>query len=707
MSTGTRSRLVALLAVAVGGAMIAGLAVTLPQWATPSAAPINVSTPLPAAPDDYTVYAGSGDLIWAEFPGDGDSGRSGLSLDRGRTWTTLGMTPERSHLTAGAGRLAYFGGDDGMGLPRFLYPTALQHGDWDESWQVAAMGTKAILATNGRLVRAERTTVKVTFAALPKSATRPTHRYAFSADSAQLVRLTTTSGSSDYAAVVDVATGRSVGRLTLPRTSQHRIGGSAVFSLTSSKSGLRLCRQPLPSGRAACLKVAGGDHRTKAAQLHQFGARSIIRDPLNTAPLLVEDGRVTAVALPAGTVSWARDGAGDPTRPLLRVLDAEDHPHHLTVEPDGSTAEYRAVPRVPVLIWSLALSPTILFGDHWANGQGAVEWQRTIGTSGLGDPTAAPGRVTGTSGSRWVVQDDKHRRWAYDHGSRGAAVGEFWGITGPYLLGQDDVSLVNGKKLVTKRPKALFGSLVAERITAPQGQPGYWVAIRDLAGPTMQPVPVKLTDSDYTYGLVRLWGDWIGTTPDNDSALVINWRTGAVLTQPFDLAYLGDGFAVLADPNHELSIWVFATNTVTPLGTGTSELVFDADGDRIAYADADRLYLRTVAGAGLSSPRLLGVLTSGRATRTARWKASIDLTKPLAAGTLVIRDKAGRAVRTLTTPASSTGSLRGISWNGRNTAGKQLRGTYTWELVAAATDGSGQAVAVTGVGPPKGSITVG
>ncbi len=683
---------------------------TIPRPTTPAqpaAAPTVLSTSLPTIPDDFSVLAATDDLIWVRLPADYDQNRTSLSKDGGRTWTKLGTMPEYGHETAGAGRLAYFGGDDGLGVPYYLYPTDLDNGDWGELWNVAAMATKATLATNGRLVRAGRANAAITFAALPKSATKPSHRYAFTSDSSYVVRISTTQGSSDYASVVDVARAKSVGRLILPRTSQHRVSGSALYSLTSSKSAARLCRQPLPSGAASCLKVAGGDDRKKAAALYQFGENSVVRDPASATPLLVEAGRVTPIVLPAGTVSWTAEGFGDPTRPLLRTLDAAGQPHHVRVSADGSTIEYRAVPRVPVDVWSLALGPTELFGSHWDENADEVNWRRVVGTTGLGSPSPAVGRVRVVSGSRRAVTGSSDRTHLYDGDRRGVPADDIWTLTGPYLLSGDDVSLVTGKKLATSGAEALFGSLVAEHIKTPKGQNGYWLSVRDLAAPSAVPVKIRLIGSSSLLSPVYMWGDWLGTGTSDGNARVVNRRTGQVLTRHVGLVHLGDGFAVVDDENYSLSIWQFATNKLTRLDKGSSSLLFDAYGNKVAYTDTKRLLVRTVPGAGLSRPRLLGALTSGKATRESPWDTAIDLTKAVTAGSLVIRDRAGRVVRTLATPPSPTGSIRGISWTGRDATGKQLKGTFTWELIAAATDGSGFAGSVSGDGPAKGTITAG
>ena len=105
---------------------------------------------------------------------------------------------------------------------------------------------------------------------------------------------------------------------------------------------------------------------------------------------------------------------------------------------------------------------------------------------------------------------------------------------------------------------------------------------------------------------------------------------------------------------------------------------------------------------GESAPHIIGVMgTKNTITPVAPLNLELDLTKPLKAGTLTIADPSGKTVTTLTTPASTDGSLRGLTW----TPPAGASGTYTWTLNA--TDSSGQtAVNTVGNGPASGTFTV-
>jgi hypothetical protein len=73
----------------------------------------------------------------------------------------------------------------------------------------------------------------------------------------------------------------------------------------------------------------------------------------------------------------------------------------------------------------------------------------------------------------------------------------------------------------------------------------------------------------------------------------------------------------------------------------------------------------------------------------------------------VITASDGSVVKKLATPASPDGSLRGLSWDGRDQTGKLVGvGTYTYTLKADAQDGTGTVVSIDGTGTGSGTLTV-
>ena len=113
--------------------------------------------------------------------------------------------------------------------------------------------------------------------------------------------------------------------------------------------------------------------------------------------------------------------------------------------------------------------------------------------------------------------------------------------------------------------------------------------------------------------------------------------------------------------------------------------------------------IAAIEGLPASVPRLLGALGADvfQADGEGRWQPQFDLTTPVGAGVLTLADSAGEAVATVPLPAGPSGSIRGVSWDGRGTDGELVSaGDYSWTLDV---DG---AVSVDGLGPASGRLTV-
>lgn len=668
---------------------------------------IVVQEPLPTGPMDFTVLAATKDVIWASFSAPAALSGDRISMDGGATWQPGIGQFSIGPATGSAGRFGYAATNDELPMPYVMNPvdpTAAQALRWaDDSSRYLAIGVGAALSSNFTLAtRTRRRTV--TFPALPAAATKPTHSYAFTGDAALALRITRTSGAHDYVAMVDVRTGKKAGVLALPRTSVHQAAGSDLYSLFADGQGLALCRQPLPSGQPSCQPVATGDHRGIHPRLYQFGVGSVIHDPLSLHPLLVEEGRVTPVVLPAGTTSWRGEGSGDPTRPLLRTVDADGEPHHVRVAADGSTAEWLAVPRIPHTPFALAITPTAVLGT-W-NGDRRT-WVRALANDQLQPATWLPGPgVSGASGSRWLIWGGKATRTLYDAGTPVRTV-KASSVSGPYLSTETGVQLVDGRQVSTTPALAQFGSLVAEKAPRSAGK-GLRLVVRDLADPSGEPITVRLSKQDW-YGNAYLWGDWVGSTDQGGGngefrTVLRNYRTGETRTHAGTLWALGDGYAVL-ESDAQLAVWNVGTDAVVRFGIAFDAQAFAISGDLIVYTTSGVMVVRRLPGVATSQPRLLGAVSSGHGAPESPWTAAIDATKPLAAGDLTIADSTGLVVRTLPTPAAPDGSLRGLAWDGLDDAGRALpKGTYTWTLVAFGTDVSGQVVNVTGTGAATGTI---
>lgn len=673
-----------------------------------------VREPLPTIPANFKVMAATGDVVWASIDG---TSENRLSLDGGTTWTA-GVDQREITLPVGyRGRFGYLGGDDGEGTPYEMDPAAPDRAaqlNWDDDGRIVAVGVAGALSRNGLLMT--RSAVgRIDFAALPSGAGKAVHSYAFSGDAALVLRISTTAGH-DYAALVDTATRKALGTIELPVARQHVVAGSAIHSLVADARGLSVCVQPLPTGASTCQQVAEGDHSNVEPRMYQFGERSLIDDPISAAPLLVENGRVTPVVLPSGTVTWAGEGNGDPTRPLIRTVDGTGSTHHLRVDQAGATTEWSMVPRQAVVPYSLNLTPTTLL-IGWPPGARGVE-ARPLSATGFGQPAWLPGNgvgVAATSGSRWLILADG-RYAVYDNGRPiDAFTPQPLSLSGPYVTTGDGTFLISGRRVADG--VASFGSLVAERVSPTNGSGPLVLRVRDLAAQQAKATTVRFGDDSYAQQPIRLWGDWVGTTlySDGDRAELRNLATGQSRTRPGLLVGLSDGYAVLglpptdpAEPRVRLVIWNLASDETMALEGATDGSQFSIDGSRIAYISGTDLVVRTIPGVATTQPRLLGAVTQGNATPDQPLILAIDTTKPLRDGTLTISDSTGAVVRTLATPVAVAGSLHDLRWDGRSDTGLQLpAGRYRWALAAAAVDGSGLVVSVTGGGPAEGSITIG
>lgn len=158
------------------------------------------------------------------------------------------------------------------------------------------------------------------------------------------------------------------------------------------------------------------------------------------------------MALPAGTTSWQRDGTGDPSRPLLRTVDALGNPHHLRVAPDGSVTEYLKVKQKPLEVFDLTLAPTQVFGTLWGWqperfkwGWGPLQQQWALSKDSIGPAMATPFAVSMVTGSRWIVSDSRDRQNLYDAARKGARVRDADALSGPFLLYENSVAMVTGR----------------------------------------------------------------------------------------------------------------------------------------------------------------------------------------------------------------------------------------------------------------------
>ncbi|MDF1489795.1 FlgD immunoglobulin-like domain containing protein [Tessaracoccus caeni] len=142
---------------------------------------------------------------------------------------------------------------------------------------------------------------------------------------------------------------------------------------------------------------------------------------------------------------------------------------------------------------------------------------------------------------------------------------------------------------------------------------------------------------------------------------------------------VGDGILVVGD-----TVIDTATGKTSKIDGWGSAL----DNNRVAYQveKNDRpadVRVETLDFGGKSAPRMLGVIAKTSLTSGDKWKADIDFTKPLLKGKLEIRDSKKKVIRSITLPATSDGSYRDVTWDGKDSKGKLVpAGSYTWTVNA-------------------------
>ncbi|MFI6009522.1 FG-GAP-like repeat-containing protein [Streptomyces sp. NPDC051243] len=143
-------------------------------------------------------------------------------------------------------------------------------------------------------------------------------------------------------------------------------------------------------------------------------------------------------------------------------------------------------------------------------------------------------------------------------------------------------------------------------------------------------------------------------------------------------------------PSRNLVGWTdIGRDSLTPGARWT----VDRFGGGVAYADTEHRVHLVPTGVPASAPTVIdSTVTAGSAGFSGTWW----LSKPVAAWTVTVRDKAsGAAVRTLS--GSSARGLLKAAWNGKDSAGRLVNnGTYTWTLTAQPADGQGAALSRTG-----------
>lgn len=499
---------------------------------------------------------------------------------------------------------------------------------------------------------------------------------------------------------------------------------TVMWAAKTSRGDLALCRFPLATRTTTCTPVATG-MTLQNVQMGGTATATLLTGEASgmRRAWLVEDGRVVQVRTPGGARVYPAPGSLG-SRPLVSTVDGYSVVH--VVAPDGTLSRAYSGPTGPLLpvcvrcvpAFGVSLTPDrVLYLDRRAGvaPSSLSQWVRSITALGVGAEVALAPRVpalfnpVGISAGRGVATDEAQRALLYDRGvltqtiTAGIAVTD---ISGPYYLAFNPRD-VRGREYPSPA-SALFGSLTAEAKQFRAGEP-YEVQVADLsrAGQVVFRAPLP---ADVTYAnVVGLYGDWVAVNEHRAtgrSLTVINTQTGRRISRPSVQGQetLGDGWIT-----YDNGIWRFADDTVDTAITGGKDALGSDRINRVAFADGASMVLRTVPGVGTSPARFLGLMAAESFDPSGEpWRPEIDASKPLKAGTLLLKDRNGAIVRRIATPASADGSIRGLAWDGRDATGRVLgQGAYVWEFVADGADGTGTIRDVRGKGTPSGLVVIG
>lgn len=495
------------------------------------------------------------------------------------------------------------------------------------------------------------------------------------------------------------------------------IVGDRVEYVKRVDKAVSVCSRPLDGIGETCALVATLGSASHSVMADRSGAA--IRLELNGVEYLWENSQLTRASYVGSSAVWT--GIGNPDRPLLRV-SATSSGSIQEVAADGASTKLFDDFGDPISPDDLDLAADRVAGVD----KRLSAWSRSLSADAIG-PESVFGAHTSTvvlTSGRTVVKGETGLTF-YDRGTKKstfATTGSLVDASGPYALvsvaGKGSIRTSSGAVAATN-PVGIFGSRYVGLATN-----GHDALVKDVvSGQTLATIDTSSLTGTWNPDLTRIWGDWIscdldtGLTMPNDEPItdahVYDLSTGIRRTyEGGSVVSLGDGVAVVYDrTTQRYVLWTILTNDRATLADDVRQPVMD-DGNRVAYAEGGDLVVKTVSGAGASAPRLLGTVAPASFNPNAgAWKPEFDTTKALAEGTLEISHGTGLDLvvdRELTVPASSDGSIRGVSWDGKNTAGEWLAdGAYTWTLKTTdAADPDKDLVAIDGTSAASGTVTV-
>ncbi len=748
--TGVRPSRRAFAVLLASGLAMFGLGAIAPTTATAAGDDLRVT--LPGGMAEQTVIAASGSALLVSSTGSRIPDR--LSTDNGATFVpfmpTVPANGSIAHVAHGKVVWATIGESTTLLTYDFSNDAPVQH--VVSGWVEAADAHTAILRSDADGVTTRSAKDLATGDVHPLPFTAPTDtttvHTTVDVDDGSLALATTTTTDAEglagdgYLDLQPVTGELSVlsAPVAVPGLVAAVLRGDQVVYATVAAEGFGICfLDATASAGPSCqpFTVDGVPDPRAATVALDVGAEWVLVTPrwgAGSQARLVVDG-TAAPGEPAPVVPPAADrskvfAVGDSARPLASVWRGTTG-YIGQVEAGGTVSRLYTHPTTPVDVTGLRLTPDRVTGLDDRTGQAASgyqAWQRSVSDVAVDKEVLfGPEAVgIGASGSRTLV-DDGGRLQLFEGGRpAGSLTPPRYGanaesLTGPYFVGRtvayDQVMRVDGKPQRQGQVRALFGSHAL--MLTNQSLNRYEVADVTSSASTRVDVPAAFQPA--TFDALGLWGDYVlgfnslgaSRTP---TTVVLNYRTHQSWQHAGYPIEVGDGFVVLqlpaaaGDPNTDdvLAVWNILTDAVTRMPDRDWSAVSTDGSHRLAYSTGSQLVVRDIVGAARSAPRVLGAITQpglNLITGTARWTLSLDASKALAPGTMTIEGSAG-VVYTAPLPATRTGSLHGLAWDGRNGGNFVLPGTYRWTISQGAVDGSGNLVGADGSSAVTGTIEV-
>ncbi|HEY3339041.1 MAG TPA: FlgD immunoglobulin-like domain containing protein [Propionicimonas sp.] len=715
----------------------------------------DVTIPLPMTHAMPNIVVATGhDLLWADFD---ENETLRASVDDGKTWNQVDI-PGFDHASAKyvTGGHVYYQtvvGDQFV-VDRYDFAT-------NTSTQIAEVADEAaaVSPTHALTVTGTDSSGVPSGYVVTDLATKATHALAFTSHHTSSGGYGASLSSGSYALVSTVTDAHFVwgpGYIDLLPLSGAKglsarvsglvdaaLRGDQVVYLTQTKTAAKVCfRSAAAWSLPACRTLKWGNYSDVTGFLSvgpDWATVAMTRWPMTNEGYVV-DGAVTPSAVdtidvPAGTMLDNNFGAGDTDRPFVDLVTAAGG-YLASYRADGTFVRVMDYPEIAAGLSHLAMTPAGLVG---ADNRPAVDtrglqvWSRPVAGGVAGAETIFPARASST----WLAASDARMIMRV-----GKSVSLLDGkqvvrklpstsyvskVSGAYYLAKtshgNEMRRIDGTRVLKAPVVDIFGSFALKSL----GHNRYEVV--DVTGrvPVRKGTLPKAANNKLSGA--QLWGDWImahanaGTS--NVATVVFNYRTKEFKTTPGYGEQLGDSFAVVTakarDWKDNLLAWNFTKDTTetlvedsTAVGNEVDRIVTDGS-HQVAWTRDGQIVVHRLAGVGNTPPVVLGAVAPkvvNNLPTSASWKPQFDATKGLAAGSLVIRNAAGIAVRTLASAATKDGSIRSITWNGRAEDGVTPvpAGTYTWELAVPAADGSGDlavnTLAASAGKPVKGTVRV-